>query len=356
MRPGYVRQMSRSSGQPRVSILLPARNAAETLPGCLDSIARQTEHRFECIVVDDASRDATAHIATGFAARDERFRVISGPGNGLVAALTTGLAHCTAPLIARMDADDWMRRRRLELQSAELDQRTELAGVGSHVRLFPRTALSDGRRSYEQWLNGLRTPEELQRDTFVECPLAHPTWMFRRETFERFPYRDCPWPEDYDLLLRALTGGCTFASLPQRLLSWRDSSTRLSRTHANYSQAAFVACKAEHLAKTFLSKHSHYVLWGYGSTGRSLCAALAQCDRFPEHIVDLHPRRIGQNIHGAPVIAPEALPELRRVTQRHDGKPIRILVSVAGSKPRSEIREALSAMHFKEGIDFVCAA
>ena len=226
----------------------------------------------------------------------------------------------------------------------------------SHVRLFPRADLSDGRRSYERWLNGLRTPNELQRDAFVECPLAHPTWTFRRETFERFPYRDCPWPEDYDLLLRALAGGCTFASLPHRLLSWRDSSARLSRTHENYSQAAFVACKAEHLAETFLSGYSHYILWGYGSTGRALRAALAQRDRIPEHIVELHPRRIGQNIHGAPVIAPGVLPELRRDAQQRDVNPIRIIVSVAGSKPRGEIREALSAMQFEEGRDFVCAA
>ena len=36
-----------------ISILLPVRNAEATLPACLRSVARQTEPRFECAIVDD---------------------------------------------------------------------------------------------------------------------------------------------------------------------------------------------------------------------------------------------------------------------------------------------------------------
>ena len=62
---------------PLVSILLPARDAAATLPACLASIARQTESRFECVLVDDGSRDATRAIAESVARSDARFRVIA---------------------------------------------------------------------------------------------------------------------------------------------------------------------------------------------------------------------------------------------------------------------------------------
>jgi glycosyltransferase involved in cell wall biosynthesis len=340
----------------RVSVLLPARNAAATLPACLRSIERQTEMNFECIIVDDASSDATPSIAAELASRDARFRLVTAGGDGLVAALTRGVEHCHSPLIARMDADDLMHRTRLERQCAELDRCPQLAGVGAHVRLFPRASLSDGRRNYESWLNGRTSTQDIRRDAFVECPLAHPTWNFRREVFERFPYRDCGWPEDYDLLLRALAAGFEFAAVPSRLISWRDSEQRLSRTHAAYTQKAFVACKAEHLAATFLAGRENYVLWGYGSTGRVLRAALAERGLTPSHIVELHPRRIGQKIHGAAVVAPDALTELRRATEEAPGPSLRIVASVSGPKPRGEIRAALSAMHFKEGRDFICAA
>ena len=89
------------------------------------------------------------------------------------------------------------------------------------------------------------------------------------------------------------------------------------------------------------------VLWGYGGTGRALRRALSQLGRTPSHIVELHPRRLGQTIHGAPVIPPEGLRELRDIP---------IIASVAGSAPRAQIRAELERMRFEETRDFVCAA
>ena len=113
--------MTTSTGQPSVSILLPAFEAEATLPACLRSIERQRLRDFECIVVDDGSSDGTGDIAAAFARRDARFRCVHTEHRGLVAALHTGLAECSAPAIARMDADDWMHRDRLELQLALLE-------------------------------------------------------------------------------------------------------------------------------------------------------------------------------------------------------------------------------------------
>jgi glycosyltransferase involved in cell wall biosynthesis len=332
---------------PRVSILLPARDAADTLAACLRSIERQTEQRWECVVVDDASRDDTGVVAAAFAARDVRFRVVAGPGEGLVAALRAGLAACRAHVIARMDADDWMHRERLALQLAALDAEAGLAGVGAHVRLFPRGALTDGRRTYERWLASIRSERDVRRDAFVECPLAHPTWMLRREVFDAHPYRDAGLPEDYDLLLRVLAAGSRLGVIPRRLVGWRDSSRRLSRRHPAYSDAAFSECKAEHLARDFLADTKEYVLWGYGGTGRALRRALAKRDRHPSHIVELHPGRLGNRIHGAPVVPPEALRALR---------DRQIVASVAGAAPRERIRAELHEMGFEELRDFICAA
>jgi len=333
--------------EPRISVLIPARDAEATLATALRSVARQRETRFECVVVDDGSRDGTRELARRFADADPRFQVVAAPGSGLVPALNLGLARCRAPFVARMDADDWMHRERLAAQLQLLAEDPSLCGVGCHVRFFPRRGLRQGMRAYERWLCSIDSPDRVRRDAFIECPLAHPTLVLRRDALLSLGFRDAGWPEDYDLILRLLGKGLRIGVVPRRLVGWRDSVGRLSRTHPAYAQSRFTACKAAFLASGFLAGCEEYVLWGYGATGRALRRALAAHGKRPSHVVELHPGRLGQRIHRAPVIPPSALPALR-------GRAI--VVSVAGEGPRAEIRAALSALQFRELHEFVCAA
>src|SRR2546422_5008878 len=101
---------------PEISILLPAYQAEATLDGCLRSVARQSELRWECIVVDDGSTDGTRAVAERFAARDGRFRVVAAPHRGLVAALNSGLERCRGRVAAR----------RSEEHTSELQSRLHL--------------------------------------------------------------------------------------------------------------------------------------------------------------------------------------------------------------------------------------
>jgi hypothetical protein len=180
----------------------------------------------------------------------------------------------------------------------------------------------------------------------VECPIAHPALMMRRAMVD-LRYCDQQWPEDYDLVLRALASGLRIGMVPRRLLAWRDRAGSWSRTDPAYAVERFTACKAHYLARGFLADTDSFVLWGYGSTGRMLRRELALHGKTPSHIVEVKASRVGQRIHGAPVIPIPMLSSLR-------GQPI--VVSVARAGPRREIREALAAMHFEEGRDFVCAA
>jgi glycosyltransferase involved in cell wall biosynthesis len=332
---------------PEISVLLPARNAASTVLPALRSLARQTFRNFECLVVDDGSSDATPALVRDFARSDPRFTLLSLAESGLVAALNAGLSRARGRFVARMDADDLAHKQRLALQLRTLGETPALDGVGCHVRTFPRTALTPGRLAYEAWLNGLESAADVERDAFIECPLAHPTWLLRRELAIRLGYADRGWPEDYDLLLRALGSGSRLGVTPKKLLLWRDSEKRHSRSSAVYSLSAFTRCKAHYLARQKLAASSSYVLWGYGDTGRSLARELAALGRHPTAIIELHPGRIGQRILGVPVVAPQALPQLAE-------RPV--LVSVAGAAARAEIREFMHRAGLLEGTDFVVTA
>lgn len=332
---------------PRVSVLLPVHNAAATLPAALSSLSRQTLTDWECVAVDDGSTDDSARLLRDAAVREPRLVVLRQAHAGIVSALNAGLARCRGEYVARFDADDLMHRERLQLQAEALGAAPSWAGLGCHVRLFPRRGLRDGRRHYEAWLNGIRCAEDVSREAFVECPLAHPSLLLRRSVLLTFGYRDRGWPEDYDLVLRLLGAGEVLGVVPRRLLAWRDGPGRLSRTGAAYALSRFVACKAAFLAESWLAGREHYVLWGYGDTGRTLAKALLEHGRRPSVIVEVHPGRIGQRIAGARVIPPEGLASL----------PLRpIIVSVAGSRPRAEVRQALARLGCVEGFDYVCAA
>ncbi len=347
---------------PRVSILLPVFDAEPWLSVCLRSLQRQRMSDWECVLVDDGSRDRSLAIAQTFASSDSRIRIFPTSHTGLVATLQLGLEHCHAPIVARMDADDWMHRDRLALQLAAFDDDSTLTAMGTRVRIFPRpragatgeralpgeeARVRTGRLGYEAWLNSIASPDDIARNAWIECPIAHPTLAIRREALEHFGYRDVPWPEDYDLVLRLIAAGERLGVIPRRLVAWRDAGDRLSRRSVRYDVDAFAACKAAHLKQTFLRNRRDYGLWGYGGTGRLLASKLQDHGLEPRHIVEVHPRRVGQRIRGAPVIAPEALVE-------HERSPL--VVSVAGEGARQEIRTFLEQLDYREGHDFICAA
>ncbi len=54
------REVTSNRPVPSVSVVIPFRNAAETLPACLRSISRQTLKDHEVFMVDDGSEDASA--------------------------------------------------------------------------------------------------------------------------------------------------------------------------------------------------------------------------------------------------------------------------------------------------------
>ncbi len=64
--------------QPLVSVLIPARNEARNIARCLDGALAQTYARYEVIVVDDGSTDATPDILARYAVQHPRLRVLKG--------------------------------------------------------------------------------------------------------------------------------------------------------------------------------------------------------------------------------------------------------------------------------------
>jgi len=333
---------------PRVAVLLPARDAERTLRAAAVSILRQTFRDFRLVAVDDGSRDGTGDLLRRLAEEDGRLEVVRGPGEGIARALCRGLDRCDAEVVARMDADDVAHPRRLERQLAALDQDGSLSAVGSRVRLFPRRAVAAGMRRYAAWLNGLVTAELVWRDLLVEAPLVHPASSIRREALERAGgWREGDFPEDYDLWLRLAAAGGRLTNLPEVLLDWRESESRLTRTDGRYALARHQALKAAWLAEGELRGRGEVALWGAGETGRSFARALARHRIRVALFLEVDPRKFGRRVAGAPVYP---YSEARRAR----GLPLLVAVGAAGA--RDLIRAELERQGFEELRDYRCVA
>ena len=107
---------------PKVSVVVCAYDAADTIDECLDSLAALTYPNAEIIVVNDGSRDATASLAR----QHTDVRVIDVPNGGLSAARNTGLAAATGEIVAYTDADcrvdaDWLTYLVQPMLASEVD-------------------------------------------------------------------------------------------------------------------------------------------------------------------------------------------------------------------------------------------
>ena len=335
-----------------VSVLLPVRDGAEHLPEAIASLEAQTLVDLEVIAVDDGSTDATPALLSAWARRDARVRLVTQPPAGIVSALERARSEARAPWLARMDADDVSEPGRLEAQLALMESDPALVACGCGIRYFPEDRVREGALRYQEWINAAVTPEAIAREIFVECPLAHPTFFMRADAVAAVGgYRDRGWPEDYDLVLRLWASGGRLGKIPEPLLRWREGPDRLSRTDPRYGPGAFLACKVDHLRRTLLRDRSSVIVWGAGPVGKAAARALLAAGVAVLAFVELDPRKIGQEIHGAPVLDMEE----GLAAGRPGARPLH-LAAVGQSGARGRIRATLQKAGLRELEDFVAIA
>ena len=134
---------SPGSSPPKVTVYIPAYNAAEYLPRCLDGLINQTQPADEILVIDDGSRDAPA----GIVAKYPSATLIRHETNkGLAAARNTAVRTARNELVASLDADcvpapDWLA------QLAGHFQDPSLVGIGGKLTEGIQESVADRWRA-----------------------------------------------------------------------------------------------------------------------------------------------------------------------------------------------------------------
>ena len=99
--------------RPKITVIIPVYNAESTLRRCLDSILIQTFTDFECILIDDGSKDRSGEICDEYARKDSRIKVFHKENGGVSSARNVGLDNARGEWVTFVDSDDWTGERLL---------------------------------------------------------------------------------------------------------------------------------------------------------------------------------------------------------------------------------------------------
>ena len=291
---------------PRVSVLLPVRDAGATLDECLASLRAQTLVDHEVIAVDDGSTDGSRERSGRAARADERVRVLSGPARGLVAALNHGLARG-----ARAAAGAHGRRRRGPSRAARSQARASGSGaradgLGSrrasssarwpgqrrHARLRRLAELAAGpRRDRARAVRGVAAGAPQRDDADGDAARA------RRLPGVRRPRGLRP------VAARRAAAGSASRSCPRCCSTGATRPTASREPIPATTRTASARPKIGALEAGPLRGGRPVVVWGAGPIGKAWSRDLRRGGHRVAAFVEVDPDKIGQRIHGAPVVA-----------------------------------------------------
>ena len=202
---------------PRVSVVVPAYNAAGHIERALNSVLVQTMPELEVIVVDDASSDATLDIAYGAASCDPRVRVLHSERNGGVSASRNrGINAAQGEWIALLDADDAWSAERLE----QMLPAAETADVISDdvCIVFEKASKGFSQSLIQRRGLALAAPRRITLIDFVRYDLGLLKPIIRRSFLNRHQLAYNPayrYAEDFLFYFELLSLGARWLQLPQ---------------------------------------------------------------------------------------------------------------------------------------------
>lgn len=197
---------------PRTSIIVTNYNLEKYLTDTLESVARQTDHDWECIVVDDASTNPEGRaISAAFASRDERFKVVNNEQNAYLAeARNIGISHSTGRYILPLDGDDMLTPDTVELLADALDKERRIHVAYGGVLFVEEDGTTPREFGYglpsghSTWPWDFEFEQQIQQRNLL--PYAS---MYRREAWEWTGgyRRRCRTAEDADFWTRISSYG-----------------------------------------------------------------------------------------------------------------------------------------------------
>lgn len=233
---------------PRTAVIVPAYQAERFVAETLRTIQAQTVTDWECIVVDDGSRDGTARAVEAVAAADPRITLVRRDNGGVASARNLALSKMSAAVqyVAFVDADDLWCEDALERLTAALEVSPDAVGAYGYAELVDEhgSPLSPGlhpsRQRDRRRLVGrrLQAVGEMEPLRFAENVVVGPIWppavaLHRRRVVDLVGGFDpeIRQADDWDYYVRMSRHG-DFVPVGRRVASYRQHANNLTSQSA----------------------------------------------------------------------------------------------------------------------------
>ncbi|MGK5550550.1 CDP-glycerol glycerophosphotransferase family protein [Actinomadura kijaniata] len=229
--------MIQGDGAVLLSVVVPFHAVEDYFGECLESLARQTLHDIEVIMVDDGSPDGSLAVAEAYAARDPRFRVVRQEARGVGPARNAGVRHATGRYLAFADSDDVVAPGAFALLTGTLEETGSDFACGNVHRF-------DESRTWQSELHQEAFADRALRTHITRRPALlrdRTVWnkVFRREFWDRhglaFPamlYEDPP------TMIKAHLVAGNVDVLTEHVYSWRERPGSITQRRAEIGNLA----------------------------------------------------------------------------------------------------------------------
>ena len=211
--------------KPRVTVVMPAYQAAWCVGAAVESVLWQTYTDLELVVVDDGSTDGTADVVSAHAGP---VKLVRQENAGVAAARNRGIAEAEGELIAFCDADDLLLPHHLEALAAVYDAHRGSLATANSYWLFP-----GGIHPSKVRYKGRFPAPDGQRRAILEQNFVSTLALFPRSLVDEVgPFdEELRRAEDWDFWLRAIFSGRRVAlqRRPLALYRWGRSSLSADR-------------------------------------------------------------------------------------------------------------------------------
>ncbi|MFT5883703.1 MAG: glycosyltransferase involved in cell wall biosynthesis [Arcticibacterium sp.] len=223
---------------PLFSVIIPAYNYGHYISESIQSVLNQSFQDWECIVIDDGSKDNTAEVVKAFTQKDSRIKYHFQKNAGLSKARNRGISLAKGSYFQFLDADDLLESEKLRLFNDTILNHPEADVLYSEGRLFKESNLEDLLYNYldleqKEWtldISGrgnkiiadfLKSNRFLVNMPVVRASIAKEIlfdiqhlsaakWRFAHENSHRFIQGN----DDWDFWTRAAISGAVFLKIP----------------------------------------------------------------------------------------------------------------------------------------------
>lgn len=155
-----------------ISVIIPVYNTKPYLAKCINSVKKQSQRNWECIVVDDGSTDGSTDDLFNLTKSDKRFTIVAKSRNeGLPSARNTGMQWAKGEYLFFLDSDDWIQHDAFDCLLGEASVHPNVGSIiGNYIEYLPG-------RVFGHYIEpaGLLLPEDPHPFASGECDLGHAT-------------------------------------------------------------------------------------------------------------------------------------------------------------------------------------